>query len=289
MLSLRLILLFILILSSKHVKSQCSDAGICNIGDFDSSPMNLSTYQIGLDYRFSFSPPEDEVFFHIIEFHSKFQIFKSTNLNIIFPMQSIQSGPEGTINGIGDIIILIDHQLFKMSEGSIIGVSLGGKLATGNENSDADLPQIYQPGLGTNDLLFGISYLYNKINFSIGYQWVERIHNSNAQTRLKRGDDLYLKIGYSHQFTKFALTGKLIAIKRLQESSVLDTSLPKEQFKTVPDSDQLQVNFDATLTYRLDHSFGIDTSIVSAFLSREVNVDGLTRGLTFKFGGRYFF
>ena len=151
------------------------------------------------------------------------------------------------------------------------------------------MSQIYQPGLGTNDLLFGLSYVQSNYDFSIGYQWVKRIHNKNAQIRLKRGDDLYLKLGYSHQLNKFALAGKLIAIKRLQKSGVLDTSLVGNHYRTVPDSDQLQINFDATLLYRLSSFFGIETSLVNAFLSREVNIDGLTRGLTFKLGGRYYF
>jgi len=281
------IILFLFPLKLLH--GQCSDAGVCSIGGIQANNFLEKANQIGINYIFAYSTPDDEVTFHTIRLDGSFNVYGSTYLDVILPVYALQDGPEGSVGGIGDIIVLLNQPLFNYNSNSNLGISIGAKFATGDENTNQDLPQIYQPGLGTNDFLFGINYLYKNFEVSLGYQLVENIRNNNAQTRLKRGDDLFFKFGYTHHFDKLTLNGKLLAIKRLEKSSVLNTVNNRQNFYTVPDSDQLQINLDSSVLYQLNPTIGLTAQLVTALLSRDVNVDGLTRGITLSFGSAFLF
>lgn len=282
-------ILLTLLFSINQIFGQCSDAGVCSIGGRHLNTSIEKENQVGINYIFAYSTPDDEVTFHTLRIDGSFKVLRSTYVNIIFPIYALQDGPKGSVGGIGDLIFLINHTLFSFNENSNIGLSIGTKLATGNDNADKNLPQIYQPGLGTNDFIFGVNYFLKNFEVSLGYQLVENIRNTNEQTRLKRGDDLFFKFGYTHHFDKLTLNGKLLAIKRLEKSSVRNTVNNGPEFYTVPESDQFQINFDSSVIYQLNHTIGLRAQLVTALLSRDVNVDGLTRGITISLGGVFSF
>jgi len=218
-----------------------------------------------------------------MQVEGKIYLFAQSDLFFYLPLYSYQNGPLGSVGGVGDAILIWGQ---KISEN--LKLNGGLKLATGDENSGANLPQTYQPGLGTNDILLGLTYGVSDFSFSDAYQYVEKKRNENVVTRLLRGDDLFLKGSYLKTFDAFSISGEIMGIQRLQKSSVLDSSSVEESFITV-DDDQVQINLGIDLRYRF--SDRLDVNLYAAFplLQREVNVDGLKRSFSFNLGLNWYY
>ncbi|MBI4429067.1 MAG: hypothetical protein HY562_08100 [Ignavibacteriales bacterium] len=256
--------------------SQCSDAGVCAIGK-KSDPLS---HQAGVSYNFGRSGKADDLTFHSINFEATIRVLQDANIIATFPW-SRQSGPFGSASGIGDMSVFWSQQVWTDGVAQV-SVELGGKLATANVEA-GDLPQAYQSGLGTNDLIVGASYVEESLNAAVGYQ-LSRGRSNNSVTRLRRGDDFFLRAGYSGELEEFQYALEALAIKRLEESSVLDSTSPTGTFVNIPGSDQFQVNILGKLVLLLDGSKNARLIAAVPLLQRNVNVDGLTRSLTLSFG-----
>jgi hypothetical protein len=262
--------------------SQCSDAGVCVIG----SKHAPAGHQLSASYLFGRSGKADDLTIHTIQIEGGVRIFEDSRLVVLLPWSHI-TGPSGSASGIGDLTVLWDQSVLHLSR-SRFSVQLGGKFATGTTNSD-NLPQAYQPGLGTNDVILGISLEYDPWLMAVGYQ-LSRGRSSNSVTRLKRGDDVFVRIGYKTVVAGFSPALEILAIKRLENSSVLDpTAAGGNSFVNVPGSDQLQVNLLGTLLFALEDNIGLRSAAALPLRSRSVNVDGLTRSLTLSVGAQYSF
>jgi hypothetical protein len=262
--------------------SQCSDAGVCVI----SSRRTPTGHQLSVSYVFGRSGKADELTIHTIQIGGEVRIFKDSRLVVVLPWLHI-TGPSGSASGMGDLTVLWDQSVLHLSPGRF-SVQLAGKFATGTTNSD-NLPQAHQPGLGTNDLILGISLESDPWLMAVGYQ-LSRGRSSNSITRLKRGDDVFARLGYKIQVEEFSPGLEILAIKRLEESSVLDPAATSSgSFVNVAGSDQFQVNILGTLSFAFDDNIGLRSSVALPLRNRRVNVDGLTRSLTLSVGAQYSF
>jgi predicted porin len=198
----------------------------------------------------------------------------------------MQSGPLGDVSGIGDLILSFTQNIFSDRIQSA-SFTFGGKIATGDD-SQKNLPQIYQSGLGTNDLLIGLNYTNRNVMLGLGYQ-VAGSRNNNSVTRLERGDDFIARGSYIFEFEDFNISPQLLLIKRIGKSSVLDLTVAEEKFIELEDSDQLQINFLVSTDYSLNKDMKLIAEIAFPFLKREVNVDGLTRAFSAGVGISYLF
>ena len=268
---------FALISLPTTASGQCSDAGVCVIGE-NHGP---SGHSLGLSYSYGSSGKDSTLTFHTIRLEGTYHVLKNADIYLGIPFSS-QSGPAGSTSGIGDLTILWNQTILS-GEGTL-RVQGGVKLATGEVNAN-NLPQAYQSGLGTNDVLLGASYEINNIILAAAYQ-IATGRSANRPTRLKRGDDLMMRAGYTHREETFILGGELLAIKRIQESSVLQAAQP-ETFVNVPNSNQLQVNLIGRFTYNLDKHYLLQTEGALALLKRDTNIDGLKRAFTLSFGLTY--
>ena len=267
--------LFLLGLSlpSSPVFSQCSDAGVCAIG----SKRSALHHEIGVSYIYGKSKTDDGLSFNTVQLDATLHVLFDSRISIALPWTKV-SGPSGSVSGIGDLSVFL-NQTMSSAEAGVLSLQIGAKLATGPSNS-GNLPQAYQPGLGTNDLIFGAAYETEPLLFALGYQF-SRGRSDNAVTQLKRGDDLLLRVGYRHEFEEFTATAEVLAIKRLQLSSVVVPG--SNVFAEVPESGQFQVNLLGRVSYPLG-SYSIQGLVAFPILSRKVNVDGLTRSFTFSVG-----
>jgi len=274
-------LLFLSIFSISNF-AQCSDAGICQLGHLvdDGEKQHLN---ISVSYKNGYSEKENDVSFQSFQLDTHYDLFKRSTIGFIIPY-NIQSGPDGSVNGIGDLLLIWTQELF-FDETSSLNASVGIKLATGDENKNPSLPQVYQPGLGSNDLIFTIDYNYDKIGFGLGYQLAGG-RNDKERIRLKRGDDLLVRTFYIISFDDFSVIPQLLLIKRLSKSSVLDLNSTGENFVEVDKSDQSQLNLLALLQYNLNENYAFFSEVAIPFLKRKVNVDGLTRAYTASIGLR---
>ncbi len=276
------VIVIILLFVTYDLFSQCSDAGICSIRNHKESlqPDTLHN-QIGITYLFGKSAKKENVTYNSVRLNGTFYISEGTSLSFILPFNS-QSGSLGNTSGIGDLIGVVSQRMY--SEGTTsLDLQAGVKFATGNANADTVLPQWYQSGLGSTDILFGASVRIELWDAAIGFQ-LAGTRNDNIQTRLKRGDDLYLRAGYTIEIENFKLHPSILFIKRLGESSIRDYSSAAEKFVTVSGSDQSQLNFAAEGQYKISPRYLLNAALAIPLLKRTINVDGLTRAITLSFG-----
>jgi len=259
-----------LVCETGELLAQCSDAGVCAIGKIPSSLQ----YQVGVGYQFGRSGQADDLTFHTVQLEATIQVFEKSNLFISLPWSN-QSGPLGSTSGIGDLTILWNETVWQGKE-FYLSIEVGGKIATADADADK-LPQAYQSGLGTNDALFGVSLSLESWNMATGYQ-LSRGRSNNSITRLRRGDDIFFRVGYSEFYDEIQLSGELLAIKRLGQSSVLDGA--GIMFTDIAGSDQFQLNALGRFVVPLDDSRSVRVIGAVPFIQRKVNVDGLTRSVS---------
>ncbi|HSL88306.1 MAG TPA: hypothetical protein VK870_03295, partial [Ignavibacteriaceae bacterium] len=262
--------------------AQCSDAGVCSIGGHSMEKESKSIFDFSVAYKFGTSGKEDDVQFHALQLNGSYNVFDNSSVQFALPF-NIQSGPLGDVNGIGDLILSWNQKLYS-DESSSFNASLGVKLATGDDNKD-NLPQVYQSGLGANDILFAVNYSYDKFSVGAGYQLAGG-RNENYY-RLERGDDLILRAGYQLYFDHISITPQILFIKRLAKSSILDTTTTQETFVEVENSDQIQLNLLVLTNYQVSNNFSLFFDFAVPFIKREVNVDGLTRALSASVGIKF--
>lgn len=253
-------------------RAQCSDAGICQLGGHTMESEEEILFSISGFYKNGYSGKEDDVQFSSFQLSASFNAFGSSSIQLLVPY-NLQSGPAGDVNGIGDLILSLNQNLLS-DKGSSLDASIGIKMATGDDNKDS-LLQVYQSGLGMNDVLIVLNYTYNKLSVGAGYQ-ISGERNNNI-TRLEKGDDLLLRASYDLSFEQLSITPQLLYIQRLAKSSILDTTSVEEAFVEVDKSDQAQLNFLTVFRYKIDDYFTLVGDFAIPFIKREVNVDGLTR------------
>ena len=265
--------------------AQCSDAGVCQLG-FTHEEKASKKFDAGLSYSFGTSGKDDDVKFNSIKFDLSYQPLSNTKFSAILPY-NMQSGPLGDVNGIGNLILSFTQTIYKHKNQNV-SFTVGGKIATGDDNQE-NLPQFYQSGLGSNDMLIGLNYSARNVLLGVGYQ-VAGSRNDNELTRLERGDDFIARGSYTFEFDELNISPQLLFIKRIGKSSVLDhNSSLAEDFIDLEDSDQLQINFLVSANYSINKDVSLVAEVALPFLKRDVNVDGLTRAFSAGVGFRYLF
>jgi hypothetical protein len=270
--------------------SQCSDAGVCTLGSHKQQEEEEanSNSSVSLTGRIGYSGKDDDVTYNSITVSGSFGLTNNLNASFSIPF-NMQSGPAGDFSGIGDLIIGVSLTQ-PLDKKSSIDVKLGGKFATGNANQGTtpggtSLPLIYQSGMGTNDILLGVTYNYDDFSATLGGQ-IPLDRSKNEFSQVKRGTDLLLGLGYTLEPSRnFFVTGEVITIKRLSQSNII---LGGAEFD-VPDSDFLQMNIQISTNYIISNNFGVNFSGAIPLMKRETNVDGTKRAFTVSAGASYFF
>lgn len=280
-------ILVVLFVFSAAIYSQCSDAGVCTISNHNPEiDGDKSHNRLFVNNNLGFSGKEGGDFvINTLSFETDLHIFINSRFNIIIPVTVI-SGPIGTVKGFGDMIVSYTAYRHIRKLG-LMGATIGVKIETGSANLDG-LPQSYQPGFGTNDLLLGIGSNAGPVNIYLGYQ-IPIGRSPNGITRLKRGQDIMLRFGYSQPYKLITLQAEVIAIKRLQRSSVLVPKSDPEQFTTVDGTNEYQANLLGRITYNSSKSIRLEAYVAVPLLKRTYNQDGLKRVFSFAASFSYLF
>lgn len=278
--------LFLIVISFYSVENfaQCSDAGICQLGGHLLEGEAGKQFNISTLFRYGYSGKEDDVQYYSFIVDGYYTVFEKSSIQLFVPY-NIQSGPLGNISGIGDLIVSWNQGLFS-NENSSFNASLGIKLATGDEIKDS-LPQVYQSGLGTNDILLGINYVYNELVVGAGYQISGGRNNDTYQ--LEKGDDLFLRASYQFSFDKVSIIPQLLYIQPMSESSILDSTSTEETYVDVEGSDQPQLNLLVAMEYKFNDNLALIGDFAIPFIKRKTNVDGLQRAITASLGVMFSF
>jgi hypothetical protein len=272
---------------SGYLFAQCSDAGICIMGARNPEVLSKDLPdKISLGYNLGFSGKNGGDFtYNKLTMHADFKIYKFSRVEFSLPY-SVITGPLGTEKGFGDMMLLLTQYVPFPAIGTL-GISLGGKFSSGSADFDG-LPQAYQPALGTNDLLFGIGSNIGLVNFYLGYQ--KSFDRSNNQfSRLKRGDEMMLRFGYTIPVNKTMLQAEVIGIKQLQVSNIRVPGSDPEVFTDISGSNEVQVNLLARVTHMVKDNLRLETYSALPLLKKDYNLDGLTRTLSFSVSMAYLF
>lgn len=267
------------LLISRTIVAQCSDAGVCSIGHTTPQP----GHRFSIDYVYGSSGKPDNLRFHAFSAGLLVSLFEQSTLSVTLPYNS-QSGPLGSTSGIGDLTIVLAYNVTSLSG---VSLQIGGKIATGDDNAK-NLPQAYQGGLGTHDILLGLGYAAQPLRFAVGYQ-LSGGRSGNVIDRLKRGDDVLMRGGYDFSIADIALSAEILAIKRLHESSTRKPGTSPEEFITIPNSDQFQLNLLGRVRYPISDAYELQSFAALPLLQRTINVDGLKRAISFSVGLSFLF
>ena len=278
-----LVLLFCILCLTEQSIGQCSDAGVCSLRDRTDHQQSISQHTVGLHYRFGLGAKSDDIRYHTLILDAALDLQEIGKLFFSLPYHS-SSGKSGSARGIGDLIISWEYGIWR-SQNSALHFQMGVKTATGNANTNPSLPQLYQPGLGSNDALIGLVYRQDDFDFSLGYQ-ASFGRNNNAFVRLQRGDDALLSAGYTYDWNDFRVHPVVLFIQRFGESSVKNSAYPLAgpEFVDVAGSDQHQINFQLNISHMISENVAGVTSFAFPFLHRPDNTDGLTRAVTLSAG-----
>ncbi len=281
------VLLALLFFTGTTLHAQCSDAGACSIGGaMHEQDTETPEHALTLRYGFGSSGKSDDLQFHSLQIEAELQLLPNSRLSVRLPWTNAD-GPLGSANGFGDLLLVLNQLLWRTDD-IALHLQGGAKIATGEDNAEG-LPQAYQPGLGTNDLLFGVNLMHDRWHFAAVYQYSGG-RSANSLTRLRRGDDLMMRAGYAADISDLNIGMELLAVKRLALSSVLDaTTGDADVFMDIPGSDQFQLNLAAQASLPVTDALTVLAHAAIPLLKREVNVDGLTRALTLSAGMRVHF
>jgi hypothetical protein len=266
--------------------SQCSDAGLCIIGKRTNEHFGKYSSSVLFGYKIGTGGKPDKIKYADIYAEANLQVAKFTNITLSVPV-NFNSGPLGKASGMGDLTVLGTF-LIPIKGKSAITVSLGGKFATGRVNAGDLLPQYYQPGLGTNDLLIGVGFLNRSMYANIAYQKPFG-RSSNIINRLKRGDDILLRAGFFRQVGDLIFEAEILAVKRLQKSSVLIYGSSPESFTEIDNTNQLQINLVGYMTLMMTKQIDFTGYAALPLLKRDTNLDGLERAISGGFSFAYHF
>ncbi len=309
-----LVVVILCFFSSKGI-AQCSDAGVCSVGEHTN---NSTEFKAALDYLLGSSGKPDNITIQNINLTLRYSYF-----SVIIPYVAKSFDNEmyqGSINGIGDVIIggsysfsfdrdpyttgdNNEESVWSMATNSSLTFDVASKFPTGSTN-EGGYPLRYQNGLGTTDLILGATFslpYYDNPNqgnwlFGLGFQMPFGI-SDNSIDSLKRGPDLLARISYNRSISDIGITGEILAIKRLTTSTLVYNGIytteqsPDPIYVSeieIPNSDDLQINIKLSAEYEITKDIGIHAGVAVPILKREDNTDGLKRAYTVFLGFSFF-
>lgn len=287
--TLLLVLFIVSFLNPSAFSQGCSDAGVCSTGnlnfDFFSKKPKSS-----LTANNIFGLGEQNTFNYTLQVEFNYKAGKHSSFQFKIPY-NVVIGNLANISGLGDFIVSYSQNLF-FQDSSSLDFTIGGKIPSNKADfdyHDQPLPMAYQTGLGTYDMIAGLSYSINKWFFALGYQhpfnrndnaflhdsWTsdEKAAKYNESNQLKRGDDLMFRVNYVFEFTKWSLNTGFLPIYHLQRDEIMK------------DGNSLKVEGSNGFTYNVNISASHKDkkgnlyrySIAAPIHAREVRPDGTTR------------
>lgn len=281
----KIIVSLILMFSIQSAYSQCSDAGVCFLGDRHKKDMAAESYKnsISLYYSFGTSGSPENYTYNTLKFIGKINLVKNTSL--LFDVPYLFQNTGYSSNGIGDVILTVKYD-YNFSKGQGLSFQGGIKTATSKFNEKNFR---YLNGYGTNDILVGANYNYTYLNFGIAAQLPLQVYEDDTYI-FKRGPDLMLRAGYVRKINNINLKLELLGIKRLAKSELENKiNITSPSNIIIDNSDFFQLNAVGGVLIDLSDNIAADFGIAFPMLKREENSDGTKRSFTVQSGIIYSF
>lgn len=281
----------------------CSDAGFCTMGALSPTNSVDSSYQHKAKLSFSYGVGEQSTtHFHITP-ELQLGFIRNNQVQIKIPYIYVD-GDLGSNSGLGDLSVSTS-QFFQTSDRSSLLLTIGFKLPTGTTDKAGNgiaLAMPYQTGLGTFDLILGVSYHYDMWRIGAGYQAIlddnniNRYLSSNGRNvserayfnsnMLRRGDDALIRLERSIVWKKLDFSVGLLSIYRLQKDKIINAGGLTE---TLKGSEGITLNLTAGMNYEISKQVDCYLLYGSPLIVRDVRADGLTREFVLSFGFQFNF
>lgn len=267
----------------------CSDAGFCTINSFKpitSDSSHLSKNQIKAGAFYGKADNSISVYGTYLEFNK--QLNKDIGLDIKLTTLA-QNGSGISTSGLSDIFV---NATYKASER--LKFTFGAKLPLSESDkayNGLPLPMDYQASLGTWDLLFGVGYVFRKIQVVAAIQQPltqnnnqfiatdhpidSKLRSFQSSNRFERSGDVLVRVSYPMKFTsKLKLTPGILPIYHLANDRFTDEFNIKKEIKG---SQGLTLNVNVYIDYEINIKNTIQLNLGMPFIVRDTRPDGLTR------------
>ncbi|MHA8049776.1 hypothetical protein V7S79_01525 [Aquirufa sp. ROCK-SH2] len=277
-----------LIYYSTHAQG-CSDAGFCSINglrphSYQQEFVKKSHIKIGTN----FGPGDHSIITLGNYFEYNHDISSQLGVNAKITSLS-QRGNKLSTFGLSDIYLSGSYRYNEKLNfifGSKIPFNSGNQL-----NANIALPMDYQSSLGTLDLIAGLGYAVNKMQFILAYQQpisqnkngfltenypsTSKLREFQSTNKFIRSGDLLLRFSYPIATgQKLKLTPSLLPIYHLDNDRYTNGSGIENEIKG---SQGLTLNGNLYIDYELNKTNFIQFSTGMPFLVRTARPDGLTR------------
>ncbi|BDD01559.1 hypothetical protein [Persicobacter psychrovividus] len=298
-------LLLLLILPFSNVIAQgCSDAGVCTLASHNFEE-DLPKNTIGIGLGYGIADNDVTVITPFLEYARSINSQWSVSLKLT--AQGANSDVANTF-GMGDLFATLDYRLPQLGSKFTHRFALGGKFNLSSpdltDDNNEPLPMVFQPTLGTIDLLLayhigykhweGSLYLQQPISGAntnaflgntSGIDMAENYPNSNM---LNRKGDLLLRVAYNIMSAgdRLKIQPSILPILHLGEDEITND---QGDIVSVEGSDGLTLNGSIIVEYQIKNTQAVYINLGSPFINREVIPDGLKRGLVAIAGYRFQF
>ena len=289
----------------------CSDAGFCTMGALKpdqgySKRASVKLRSIEFSQYIGVTRFKDIIFNYTVDFNIAVGRSDKTTVQVKMPYTYVEGVLKNT-HGLGDLSLGLAQNLVS-NENYQINLTVGSKLPIGNSNQKLDgkpLPMYYQGGLGTYDVVAGISLISKGWLLAAGYQqslnrtynnfwwsdWEGHEFEEEALTYkqskdLARGKDIMLRVERNFRFSNFNFNIGLLPIYRINK----DTNISRGGVKNKIDgSDGLALSLLIGGGYQFSINSGIKIMNGFRLQRRPNNPDGLSRELVSNIGYVYKF
>ncbi len=269
----------------------CSDAGLCTVSALNTGFGKENRSTTGKFYTI-FGLGEQNVINITTQIEANLPTFKNQTVQIKLPY-NFTFGNLGSISGLGDLTISLNQQLLAVNKYTL-SVVTGLKIPSNDANRSLNgfpLPMAYQTGLGTYDIILGVSLNIKTWHLSFGYQHPfghnqnqfehkadnpQYFNNYNQSYYLKRADDIMLRIEKEIKANEFNLAFSVLPIYHLSDDIIFGN-------QKVAGSSGLTLNLNAKANKQLKNNIALSLALGAPIIDRKVRPDGLTRSFVIMF------
>lgn len=304
------ILIFTLLIASMlgipAVNGQgCSDAGFCTMGAMRPDQayskriaVKLRSMEVNFYRGTSLLTP----IIYVSTLDATIGLNDKNYIQVKLPYQYAK-GTLGEVSGMGDISLSFTRTVAAKKDWAL-NATFGGKIAMGDGNEtvnnestggeDAPAHMYYQPSLGSNDIVGGLSWINGKWLFATGIQipltknnnqfaWsgfdehssFEYVLKYNRGPELLRGTDFMLRAERNWRFTNWNFSLGLLPIWRITKDNGINPDTGERE--DYDGTTGMAMSALASFGYQFDVNSSIRFIHGHKLTDREFNPDGLTR------------
>ncbi|MBK9382781.1 MAG: hypothetical protein IPN39_15850 [Chitinophagaceae bacterium] len=294
---LGIILLSLLLLAtSRNYAQGCSDAGVCTIDAIKQNTIpgrDIANTNNWLSAGTGYAKGERGTNIYTMQLEYTRRV--AANLFVTGKLSyNYINGELGNSSGPGDLFLTIEKKL-KATTTWKKSVFTGLKIPFTSANkkiNELDLPMVYQPGLGTTDLLLGITASTRFIGFSLAFQQPLSGSNNNnflpslyplhsdaknypATNKFSRKADIVARISRNFNAEKkLSFSPGLLGILHTGNDSYIDENNNRQ---VIEGSGGFTLNATTFLQYAANKKNSIGLSAGIPLIVRAERPDGLTR------------